>query len=195
MKRYRLAETENPLDLLDHPSEAMETKIARNEIKGNYVDWLMSFTPPWLIFGTLTFQKQDLPDVANRAFYKFLRLMNEDLFGKHYTNKVGHSYFSYVRVMEYQVRGDIHFHLLINRPMDFATAKRVWWQLAGRADFETIRNPEHALKYILKYITKESDPDIYRAKKVYVPSQLPLWWKEEISLYENGNKQTINPLI
>jgi hypothetical protein len=67
----------------------------------------------------LTFRKETAPDVAKSKFKGLVKTLNQDVYGKRYTKKVGHSYFSYIQGIEYQRREVIHFHVLIDRPVNF----------------------------------------------------------------------------
>ena len=69
-------------------------------------------------------------------------MLNEETFGKRYTNYVGHSYFSYVASIEYQKRDVIHFHMLIDRPVDFRAVHKYWNIIAGFAKAELVQQNE-----------------------------------------------------
>jgi len=87
-------------------SELWEGRIGRKALREVYATWLEKFAH-WKVFATLTFREDRSPDVALRIFFKLVRLLNQDLYGKNYKRIVKHSYFSYILATEYQLRGAI----------------------------------------------------------------------------------------
>lgn len=134
----------------------------------------------WKSFLTLTFDEKNRREVTkDEARYMFRRLvqvLNRDLFGDRYTKKVGHSYFSYVLAYEYQTRGTIHLHALIDKPFDWSYAKTYWQKVAGISQIEPVHHPKKLSFYVCKYVLKESDTDIYIQKKNKLPDPLPVYW-------------------
>jgi hypothetical protein len=167
-------EIDGYLDLL-HPSEIMETKSEKQRLRECWVDWLMKY--PWTTFTTLTFKNDTCEDVANHKFMGLIKDLNNSLLGKHYSKTVDHSYFSYAYVLEYQIREVVHYHVLIDKPINFDRLHNYWNKVAGFAFIEQIINIESSIRYVCKYITKGEDVSIYLAKKEYTPKNLPYWWK------------------
>lgn len=159
-----------------HPSELMETKAARKEQRDTWSEWLLTFQ--WMQFITLTFKNETYPDVARQKFMSLVRVLNANLYGKHYTKKVGHSYFSYAVVSENQIRDVIHFHVLVDRPINYDLLHRHWNREAGFAQIQQIREFGPAVKYLTKYVAKGGEIEPFRAKETYTPAQLPFWWNE-----------------
>lgn len=158
------------------------TKEYKEFLKDSYCDWVYSLKP-WRSFLTLTFEEDKAPDVAVSILKRLIQRLNTDTFGNHYTRIVKHSYFSYVYGMEMQVREVVHFHMLVDRPIDFDKIHKLWEEWAGFAYINKIRNRQDAVKYICKYMTKQGgELEIYLANKWYQPIKRPYWWIEEQDL-------------
>lgn len=146
-------------------------------VRDAFNDFVMSLAP-WRHFVTLTFRDQIGPDGALRRWRSLLTVANKNLFGKHYVRLYGHSYFSYALGIEYQQRGIIHFHLMIDRPIDYAFWNSYWNQIAGFALIEKALSVENAVRYICKYTLKGGDVLLYKSQCTLVPRFRPLWWNE-----------------
>jgi hypothetical protein len=169
------------LKYFDNTSDVWESRTVKKILRKTWSEWLSK--RDWLIFITLTFREETHKEIAIRKFYKLIRVLNEKICGKHYTNYVGHSYFSYIAGIEYQIRDVIHFHALIDRPVSFITIHNLWNEWAGFAEVELVKQNENAVHYVTKYITKDGEMlTPYFAKKIFTPLILPWWWKEQ----ENG---------
>lgn len=72
---------------------------------------LISMYEPYHWYGTLTFQEQIHPDIAKKRFSRFIRKINEELYGRRYREK--NLAVPWVHVIEYQKRNVVHFHFLI----------------------------------------------------------------------------------
>jgi hypothetical protein len=158
------------------PFDAWESKTARFVLLNEYVDWLMDLAD-WSTFLTLTFRDSIGDDGAYNKWRSLVQILNRDLFGNHYTRRVGHSYFSYILCAEYQTRDVLHFHVVIDRPVDYQLIHTLWNRWAGFAQTRKIVNKYSAVRYTVKYAIKEDDIKIYRAKAFYKPVQYPIWWK------------------
>jgi hypothetical protein len=177
------------LQYFDHPSDAWDSREGKKIVRKNWSAWLSK--RKWLVFLTLTFREETSPEIALKLFEKLVQLLNKEVFGEHYTNYVGHSYFSYVVGIEYQKRGTIHFHVLIDRPVNFDSIHRLWNAWAGFAKPEIIQQNENAVNYVTKYAAKcgQMEPP-YFAKKIYTPINIPSWWKEPEIIAPETNDQT-----
>lgn len=160
-----------------HPGDLWDRKILRGILHEETCTWITDLRA-WSTFLTLTF-KNDVPaDVAIKKWRWLVRSLNEGVFGKHYTKIVKHSYFSYVLGIEYQSRNVIHFHVLIDQPINYARTHVLWNKLAGFAWTESITDRAKVVRYVTKYITKGGEILPYLAKKLYVPKYKPDWWLE-----------------
>jgi hypothetical protein len=117
-----------------------------------YVDFLQRWEWEW--FCTLTFRHDAHPEAAARRFDGFVARINRRLHGpRWYKHQVG---IQWVRALEHQRRGVIHFHAVVagiagERP---ATWEQVWHDLAGYARIEPIRDTVAVLHYLTKYVRR-----------------------------------------
>jgi hypothetical protein len=181
------------LQYLDHPSDAWDSRESKKTLRKEWSEWLSKKN--WCVFLTLTFREETYPEIALKLFKFLVRKLNEEVYGPHYTNYVGHSYFSYVVGIEYQIRGTIHFHALTDRPVNFVLIRRLWNAWAGFAKPEIIKHNENAVYYVTKYAAKcgQMEPPFF-AEKEHTPLLLPPWWKEQVDEVSETNDQ-INTLL
>ncbi len=137
-------------------------------IKECYQEWLDLIE--WDLFTTLTFKNSTHPEQATKCFNKWMRLVNQTLYGKRFREKK--KGVAWVRGLEYQKRGVIHFHVLIKsgklsidpekRILQLLYIKSLWQSRindnCGFADIGTAKH-EAAVRYIVKYILKGSELD------------------------------------
>jgi len=107
-------------------------------------------------FLTLTF-KDNVTDleVANELFKKFTRKLR----GK-YPN------FKYIAVIEFQKRGAIHYHMLLDIPYVKAKQLRDMWG-QGNVKINKIDHVNNVGAYIVKYMTKAKADERLIGKKMY----------------------------
>ena len=123
-------------------------------------EWLIGRVN-WCTFFTFTFREEISKESAYRQIRYFIRVANELKFGNHYTQKIGHSYFSYVIGLERQERGVIHIHMCIDREIDFSWVHWFWNLKHGFVWIEKIQDLPKSLKYTVKYAVKEGEALIY----------------------------------
>ena len=151
-------------------------QISRVVLTNSMIDWLMKLAN-WNISVTLTFKEDKSRDVALAHFRRLIQNLNRNLVGENYTKLVGHSYFSYAFGIEYQTRDVIHFHLIADKPIDFAYIHGYGWGLKhGFAWTDIIRSREDCISYICKYNLKGGQVEFYKDKSYYVPLEKPTWW-------------------
>lgn len=159
--------------------------ISHEDLQTVTAAWIADLKP-WVVYGTLTFKDPREIDVAVSYWRRLIQVLNRDAFGDHYVRKVGHSYFSYVLATEYQQREALHFHFLVDRPLNFDLVHRWWGAAAGFAWLEIIRDREACIAYVSKYILKS---DLGLRIFENVKQRTPLitgpegvfylhWWKE-----------------
>ena len=158
-------------------STGYESRIALQE---GWEKWVMSLAD-WQHFVTLTFKDFQTRDQAEHAFRFLLRVLNTDLFGKHYTRTVGHCYCSYVVGFEKQTRGALHMHVLFDRPINFNLIHRIWCgdpknPRFGFAFIKPVEDAQGAVEYISKYISKDGDLMLYKPTQVKQPPFQPYWF-------------------
>lgn len=160
----------------EDPHVGWESHQVKKLLSEEYVSFLSNLAD-WSSFVTLTFREEKAPDVAKSLFQWFVRNNNAHAFGNHYTRKVGHSYFSYVVGMEYQQRDVVHFHVLVDKPLDFSFVHQFWGQRCGFVWIDTkLKDKEKVVSYVCKYVIKGGQVDCYKAKKDYKPVEVPFWW-------------------
>lgn len=176
-------------DRSDDPSEIWEGRVASRVIREQYAEWLIQFAP-WMVFVTLTFREDKFPEVAKKYFFRLVDCLNRDAFGKNYKRYIGHSYFSYVLVMEYQIREVVHFHFLADKPLNFQLLHTSWNEQAGFAFTDIIKDLDRAVRYLAKYIVKCGEPEFWKYTRNRIPLVIPSWWKgngaEEVRNIESG---------
>jgi len=162
--------------ILDQPAIDIESGSVKIDIS-EVAYWIES-KADWKTFLTLTFRDIDkTPDQADKNFRWLIRVLNKEVFGKRYTRIVGHSYFSYMVATEYQKRGAIHLHVLIDRPVNYKLIHEFWNRYFGFAQTTIIRNKYSTCIYAIKYCVKDGDWRLYEASKLYKPTFHFEWWK------------------
>ena len=172
----------NAYDLVngyEDPHTGWESHQVKDLLRTETENWVFGLAN-WKSFLSLTFRDEKTPDVANSLFQWFIRETNKHVFGKHYTRKVGHSYFSYVFGLEYQTRDVVHFHALVDKPIDFSFVHKVWGERCGFAWIDgNLKSKAAVVNYVCKYCVKGGQIDTFVNKNNVVPDHLPDWWKDE----------------
>ena len=145
------------------------------ELQNSYVDFVMGLAQ-WKSFITLTFRDPVGGDVAFAKFRSLVKVLNRKLFGNHYSRKVCHSYFSYCLGVEYQRRDVIHFHVLVDRPVDYQLIQSWWNAAAGFVWIDKIDQVAACVSYVTKYMTKDGEVFLYKSTSVLTPLKRPIWW-------------------
>jgi len=171
-------------DRCDDPSEVWDGKTSKRIQRKQYAGWLLDLAD-WKVFVTLTFRDQLYVDPAIRLFKLLVLGLNRDLFGKNYFRITGESYFSYVLALEHQLRGDVHFHFLADRPLNFKLIHEFWNERAGFAKTEIIKNRSAAIQYVVKYVVKNATIDTYKSEWKGEPLVYPEWWDSKLDLGMN----------
>jgi hypothetical protein len=145
---------------INDPFFADNSKLYKEYLSEVTAEWLGSQTV-WTTFITFTFKDEVTQESAIRALRRFIRLANEIQYGNNYTRKVSHSYFQYACGLERQERGVIHFHMCIDRPINYQWVHTYWGMHHGFAWIEKITDQHKSLSYCLKYAVKDGDLFIY----------------------------------
>jgi hypothetical protein len=119
------------------------------EVSSAWGKWLHRL--PWGWWCHLTFVIPPSRDRAEKLFTAWIHGLNHKLFGRSYYRH--HTGARWVRGMEWQRRGAIHFHVLIaeTERLDIAEAARAWKKLAnGDAKIELYDNKQGATHYLAK---------------------------------------------
>jgi hypothetical protein len=139
----------------------------RRPLQDAYVAWLGSWDWEWLVH--LTFQEIVHPEAADKRFRRFVMQLNRRLYGRRWY-KHGQG-IRWVRALEYQRRGALHYHVLFAgvcglRPHDCV---RMWKDLAGIAKIEPIRNMTASLYYLTKYVHRGGELDVEPRMRAPLP--------------------------
>ena len=133
-----------------YPSIDYNTK---KQISKLYVDWLIEVAD-WRSFITLTYRDEVNPTVACKHLQRLVRDLNETIYGTRYLRKVGHSYFSYAVGLEFQKRGVLHFHMIVDQYVPFEEVHRYWNKYHGFVWIEPILDKAKTVNYVTKYVFK-----------------------------------------
>lgn len=106
---------------------------------------------------TLTFRQniKDI-DVADRYFKEYIYRVKQ-VFGD----------MKYIMVREYQERGAVHYHCLIDRFIPHKKAYEIWLYLVGSGSVNFRYKGMKGINYLLKYINKGMEEDLFVGKKGY----------------------------
>jgi hypothetical protein len=123
-----------------------------------WIAWLGRWRWEW--YCTLTFRDDVHPEAAERRFRTFVNMINRSLYGPRWF-KHGQG-IRWVRALEYQRRGVIHFHALLAGAGDVPRPSwtETWHELAGFAKIEPIESPAAVLRYVSKYVVRGGELDL-----------------------------------
>lgn len=121
-------------------------------------------------FLTLTFADniQDL-DYANKCFKAFIRALRNEIYYHHH-DKFPVENFKYLAVIEFQKRGAIHYHVLMNCPfLGWDTWYKYWDH--GWLKINKVKHVNDIGLYVSKYMRKDSCDIRLRGKRSYQTSR------------------------
>ncbi len=157
------------------------------DLKEAWVEFIKRYEPfTWFV--TLTFKEPKHPEYADKAFFRWIRHINECLYGRRYREKK--KGVTWIKCMEYQElrrinekKDVIHFHSLVGDPnlyklkrLDFMKA---WeyncnpskaWQYDCNPNIELVNGISRifkydanrgAVNYCSKYVLKGGEIDLY----------------------------------
>lgn len=124
-------------------------------------------TQPWQWFVTFTFKEEIHPEAASKLFNLWINKLNRTLYSKRW-KKSKQGGCKWVRALEWQKRGVLHYHALIANVgyADRVTWANYWTELgeSSKAGFIKIDQYDESLggaeAYLSKYVTKDGDIDI-----------------------------------
>jgi len=137
-----------------------------------WINFIKTFEPfEW--YATLTFKEPRHPEACNKAFYRWIRHINQCLYGRRYReNKKG---VTWIKAIEYQRREVIHFHCLVGSPelyklrrLDFM---KLWESdctntqeiINGYARISKYDHSRGGINYCSKYVLKGGEVDLFIA--------------------------------
>ena len=128
-------------------------------LRANWAEFLDKFEP-WDWYCTLTFRDEIHPEKANKRYLKFIRLINESIYGRRYRERGQGIY--HVKALEWQKRGVLHFHSLmgggVSRLRRLSLMDNWNWH-NGFARIEQYDPKLGARRYLSKYVVKGGDLD------------------------------------
>lgn len=118
-------------------------------------------------FVTLTFA-ENLGDIriANTCFKKFIRFL------RHYIESQGEfpiEKFKYLAVIEFQKRGAVHYHIIMEAPYISEAVLQIAWPY-GYYKVNVIEHVDNVGAYISKYLYKDINDPRLRGKRAYQAS-------------------------
>jgi len=155
------------------------SKNSTQEIRNAWCQFLGQWQWEW--FATLTFRDIVHPEAADKSFRYFVSKLNRQLYGPRWYKKA-HGGIPWVRALEYQRRGVIHFHAMF---ADVEGVRRLSWmdewdEIAGFARIEAINDKWAVRRYITKYVLKDGNIELggalsksARALLNQIPSRVP----------------------
>lgn len=138
----------------------------RSELVDGWCELLERWDWPW--FCTFTFREYTHPEQADRRFRRLIYEMNRELYpyrvrvnhkGREHMDLKGQEGVYWMRAMEWQKRGVIHYHALIG---GVGNLRRLTWmdrwnEMSGYARIQPPRGGGEAVRrYCAKYVSKRS---------------------------------------
>lgn len=111
-------------------------------------------------FLTLTFKENETDiEIANKELDKFIKKLRRR-----------HSELKYISAIQFQKRGAIHYHLLINLPyVEQKELLELWGN--GFVDIRKLKNVDNVGAYISRYIIRDAKDERLKGKKSYSTSK------------------------
>ena len=135
-----------------------------------WVEFIERFQPyGWFV--TLTFKESKHPEQADRAFFRWIRNINESLYGRRY--RECNKGVTWIKCIEYQKREVLHFHVLVGSPMLYKLKRldfmKVWETgskigdtiINGYARILKFNAHGGAINYCSKYVFKGGEVDVH----------------------------------
>jgi len=174
-----LTVVEQQVSLCEDTFKAWESRLVKEAMAGEMAEFIAGMAD-WKNFWTLTFEKEKTADVTKSLFLWMVKELNKNVYGKNYTNKVGHSYFQYVAGIEKQSRDVYHLHVLADQPINYDLIHALWGDRCGFAWIDgNLRDTGKVVNYVCKYVVKGGDLEVYKRNKPLIPPKnKPIWWKD-----------------
>lgn len=142
-----------------------------------WVTWILENIKP-VSMVTLTYEDEVHPQQAKQNLMALIHVLNKSMLGENYRDKVKHSYFSYVFVKEYQRRGVLHWHGIVDNWVDYTLIHNWWPAECGWAWISPVTHPSNwksrgdpikAVRYLAKYLVKStSEVEVWFAEKKWI---------------------------
>ena len=126
-------------------------------------EWLLNDNWGWQYFITLTFKDDIHPEQAEKYYRRWIRKINEEVYGKRYRRY--HKSITWVKVSDYQRRAVIHFHALFSglpKDWDKFRVMYLWENMGDKCGFARIFPfKKKACAYISKTYLKGQELDVW----------------------------------
>jgi|ERR671923_2921437 hypothetical protein len=131
---------------------------AKQALRDAWIGFLGQWQWEW--FCTFTFRDIVHPEAADKRFRLLCSQINREIYGVRWAKK--HAGVPWVRALEYQRRGVIHYHALFAGVQDLRRLSWMdtWDRLAGYARIEPIRRADAVQRYVSKYVIKGGEIDL-----------------------------------
>jgi len=151
-------------------------------LQDSWIEFVSRFEP-WELYCTLTFIEDTHPEQAERRFKRFIRSINESLYGRRYRER-GKSIY-WVKALEYQRRGVIHFHCLLGGgvyKLHRLRTMQLWESEKGNgmARIEKYNSTLGARNYLSKYVSKGKGGEL----DIFISYEL----RKQLGIEEDFNK-------
>jgi len=165
------SETSKSVNTRHSPATKLPSKgYFKLDLHQAWINFIKTYEPfQWYV--TLTFKEPRHPESCNKAFYRWMRNINQCLYGRRYREiKKG---VTWIKAIEYQRREVIHFHCLVGSPelyklkrLDFMKAwesdcKNTQEIINGYARISKYDHNRGAINYCSKYVLKGGEIDLY----------------------------------
>jgi len=126
---------------------------------------------PWMWFVTHTFPDRKHPEAADKLFRLWMSKLQRYIVGTKKWNKHPERTVRWIRGLEWQKRGVIHYHALLYTPscsLDLRVVNRDDWEKewrhlsGGYGKIDPVQDAGGAVAYITKYAVKGAAIDISR---------------------------------
>ncbi len=174
---HKLTYSQSPSTKLDTVQKLPSSGFVKVDLKDAWINFIKRYEPfSWYV--TLTFKEPRHPESADKAFFRWIRHINECLYGRRYREKK--KGVTWIKCMEYQElrrinekKDVIHFHSIIGDP-NLYKLKRLDFMKAW--EFDCYRSKElvngfarifkynaarGAVNYCSKYVLKGGEIDVY----------------------------------
>jgi len=127
-------ETSKPVNTLHSTDTKLPSKgFFKLNLQQAWINFIKIYEPfEW--YATLTFKEPRHPEACNKAFYRWIRHINQCLYGRRYREK--QKGVTWIKAIEYQKREVIHFHCLVGSPELYKLKRlefmKVWETDCGR---------------------------------------------------------------
>lgn len=159
------------------PFDLWSGSIAKGLLRQGWIDYVAGFAE-WKHMITLTFAFPISEIKALAIWSALVKKLGKRYLGKNYSRRYGHSYFSYCIGLEYQDRGVVHFHVLVDQWVDYSYIHKLWNKWAGWAWIDQVKSHQGVVVYITKYVLKSGVVDVYRPNKKFISPE-KIWIEKE----------------